>query len=215
MDEDSLPDISYSIAGDADSDEIVELLATVFSESEPPAVAAGLTFADMRQLLRLITPGIVSLSLTVVAREKGSGELAGALLTDDFAAPPKLDPTQISRRFAPIFSMLEELDEQFRRERVVLPGECLHLFMLGVERRFAGFGIAKSMVAACLENGIRAGYRAAVTEATGKISQHVFRGQGFRERFRVSYRNFRHAQKAVFAGISEHDGALLMEKSLG
>lgn len=197
----------------ADSDDIVDLLARVFSESEPPAVAMGLTFLDLKQFLRLITPEILRASLTVIARETESGGLVGVLLTDDFAVPPKVDQT-ISARFVPIFAMLEALDEQFRREQTVEQGECMHLFMLGVDRRFAGAGIAKSMIAACLENGIRKGYRIAVTEATGKISQHVFRTLGFVDRFKVSYRDFRCDGKVAFARITEHDGALLMERSL-
>ena len=209
-----MADFDYCIATPPDTDEIVDLLARVFSESEPPAVAMGLTFFDMEQFLRFITPGIVSASLTVIARDTDSGELAGVLLTDDFAVPPRLDPTQINSRFVPIFSMLEELDEQFRRERTFLPGECIHLFMLGVDRRFAGCGIAKAMVAACVTNGLQKGYRTAITEATGKVSQQVFRKNGFGERFTVSYRNFKYDGNAVFAGIREHDGAMLMEKSL-
>ena len=209
-----LPKFDYSLATTADTDEIVDLLARVFSESEPPAVAMGLTFVDMKQFLGVVAPEIVSASLTVIARERDSGELAGVLLTDDFAQPPRLDHAQLSSRFAPIFSMLEELDEQFRMERTVLPGECMHLFMLGVDGRFAGCGIAKAMVAACLENGMQKGYRTAITEATGKVSQQVFRKNGFVERFTVSYRDFRYEGKPVFSDIREHDGAMLMEKSL-
>jgi ribosomal protein S18 acetylase RimI-like enzyme len=207
-------DFCYCIAGPADSDEIVDLLAKVFSESEPPAVAMGLSFFDMKQFLRLITPGIVADSLTVIAREKETGELAGALLTDDFAIPPRFDQTQISSRLIPIFSMLEELDEQFRRQRTVAQGECIHLFMLGVDGRFAGSGIAKSLVATCLDNGFHRGYRMAVTEATGKVSQHVFRKHGFVDRFRVAYQDFQCEGKLIFAGIREHDGAVLMEREM-
>ena len=210
-----MQEFRYSIATSADSDGIARLLAKVFSDSEPPAVAMGLSFADMQVLLKLITPGIILDSLTVIAREGESGELAGVLLTDEFALPPQFDTAQVSPRFMPIFSMLEELDEQFRRERTISPGLCMHLFMLGVDARFAGVGIAKSMVVACLENGIQKSYRVAVTEATGKVSQHVFRKHGFVERFKVLYRDFRWEGKLVLKGITEHDGAMLMEKSLG
>lgn len=209
-----MPDFEYRVATVADTEEIINLLARVFSESEPPAVAMGLTFGDMKQFLRLITPEIVSILLTVIAREKGSGELAGALLTDDFALSPQFELDQISSRFAPVFSMLEELDERFRAGRTISPGEYMHLFMLGVNARFTGAGIAKSMVEACLENGLHKRYRTAVTEATGKISQRVFQKNGFVERFAVAYRDFKYEGKAVFASIKEHDRAMLMERVL-
>jgi ribosomal protein S18 acetylase RimI-like enzyme len=63
--------------------------------------------------------------------------------------------------------------------------------MLAVDLQFDGKGIAQSLVERCLENGARKGYRRAVTEATGSISQRVFRKLGFEERFRTRYRDFR------------------------
>ncbi len=60
--------------------------------------------------------------LTLVARSRDTGKLAGVLLPDDFASPPAVDLNQISTKFLPIFSMLETLDEQFRRGEDVAPG---------------------------------------------------------------------------------------------
>jgi len=44
-------------------------------------------------------------------------------------------------KFLPILSLLEALDEQFRRGKTISAGKYLHLFMLGVDGRFAGHGI--------------------------------------------------------------------------
>jgi ribosomal protein S18 acetylase RimI-like enzyme len=206
--------VDYDVAKSSDTEEIVRLLAAVFSESEPPAVAMGLSFRDMEQFLRLFAPGAIAEGLTVVARDSDTGKLAGVLLTDDFAAPPALDLKQISAKFRPIFSMLESLDQQYHRGKTISAGECLHLFMLGVDGEFAGRGIAQGLVKACLENGIRKGYRAAVTEATGLVSQRVFRKQGFVDRFSVSYRGFTYEGKFVFNSIQGHESAILMDKPL-
>ena len=176
--------VHYEVAKPFDAEEIVRLLATVFSESEPPAVAMGLSFRDLEQFLQLFAPEAIADGLTTVARSSGTGRLAGILLTDDLASPPALDLTQISPKFLPIFSMLETLDERFRRGRTISSGQYLHLFMLGVDRQFAGCGIGQGLVKACLDNGFRKGYRMALTEATGRVSQRVFRKQGFVERFR-------------------------------
>ncbi len=204
----------YAIAGSSDSDAIVHLLATVFSESEPPAVAMGLSFDDMEHFLRLVVPGILAQGLTPMSRDRDTGALAGVCLTDDFAMPPAVDLAAISPKFLPIFSMLEELDKSFRKQRTISPGECLHLFMLAVYPHFVGRGIARGLVQACVDNGIRKGYRLAITEATGKISQHVFRKSGFADRFSISYDDFIHEDEAVFASIAEHQRAILMDKVL-
>lgn len=206
--------VDYDVANPSDSDDIVCLLARVFIESEPPAVAMALSLDEMKQFLQLVVPNVIPDELTVIARSSGTREFAGVLLTDDFASRPDLDISQISPKFSPILSMLEKLDEQFRKGRTVSPGNYLHLFMLGVEGRFAGQGIGQGLIKACIDNGSRKGYRKALTEATGKVSQHIFRKNGFANRFSVLYRDFLYENKVVFASIREHEKAILMDRSL-
>jgi len=206
--------MDYCVARPSEAEEIIRLLATVFSESEPPAVAMGLSSGDLEQFLQLFAHTAVAEGLTVLARCGDTGKLAGVLLTDDFASPPALDVSHISTKFLPILSMLETLDEQFRKGRTVSAGEYLHLFMLAVDEQFAGRRIGQGLVEACLENGFRKGYRRALTEATGRVSQHVFRKLGFVDRFSVSYRGFRYEDQVAFASIQGHESAILMDKSL-
>lgn len=205
--------VDYDVARLSDSDDIIFLLSNVFSEAEPPAVAMGLSFGEMEQFLRLIVPNIIPCGLTVISRSRITGKLAGVLLTDDFTSPPALDPGRTSPKFLPILAMLETLDASFRGRRDISPGEYLHLFMLAVAPEFAGRGIAQGLVRACLDNGLRRGYRSALTEATGRVSQHVFRKSGFADRFSVSYQEFVYENKAVFASIRDHEKAVLMERS--
>jgi ribosomal protein S18 acetylase RimI-like enzyme len=206
--------VDYGIAKLSDGEEVVRLLAAVFSESEPPAVAMGLSFRDMEQFLQLIVPRLIPDGLTVIARSKKAGTLAGVLLIDDLASPAALDLTQLNPNFLPILAMVEVLEEQFGEGKTIVPGEYLHLFLLGVDRQFAGMGIGQGLVKACLANGSQKGYRTALTEATGVVSQHIFRKQGFAERFRVSYRDFTYEGRTVFASIQGHEAAILMERSI-
>lgn len=209
-----MPLVQYAIAELSDCVDIIRLLARVFSQSEPPAVAMRLTVEDMEQFLALAVPGVIPHGLTVVSRDAQTGSLTGVLFTDDFAAPPVLDVSRISPKFLPIFSMLGELDEQFRNGRTISPGEYLHLFMLAVDAQFAGQGIGQTLIRTCIENGTRKGYQIALTEATGKVSQHIFRKNGFVDRFSVSYQTFTFENRVVFASIREHERAILMERRI-
>lgn len=136
------------------------------------------------------------------------------MLTDDFAVPPEIGPNEISHKFLPIFALLETLDERYRTGRSILQGQYLHLFMLGVDQEFTGRGIAQRLVSTCLSHGLRKGYTHAVTEATGVISQGVFRKLGFEERERASYQDFKHEGQAVFRSIRGHEATLLMDRQL-
>ncbi len=136
------------------------------------------------------------------------------MLNDDFSQPFSIDTSLISKKFLPIFSMLGELDNQYRNLRAAPQGECLHLFMLAVDPRFTGQGIAQRLVETSLQIAKARGYRYAVTEATGLISQKVFRKLGFEERFRVSYAEYKYEGQHVFASIVAHGGTALMERQL-
>lgn len=206
--------MNYDVAKTSDSDEIIRLLAQVFSESEPPAVAMALSYNNFEQFLRLVVPSLLPDGLTVVSRSRETGRIAGVLLTDDFATPAAPDLSRIDPKFLPIFSMLETLDERYREGKTIARGGYLHLFMLAVDPKFAGQGNGQGLIKACIDNGFRKGYQTALTEATGNVSQHIFRKNGFVDRFSVSYGNFLYENNLVFASIREHEKAILMDRSL-
>ena len=206
--------IEYGVYVPSDAEAMVKLLGEVFSRHDPPAVAVGITSSEFEAFVRLLCPQAATEGLTIVARLAGTGELVGALLTDDSASalPDGID--RLSAKFDPIFDILGQLDTEYRSGRTVHPGESLHLFLLGVSDRVAGRGVAQQLVTACLENGMRRGYRVAVSEATNKVSQHIFRKQGFVTRVQRSYDAHRFNGRQVFASIAEHGGPMLMDKSL-
>jgi len=193
---------------------MVQLLGTVFSRNDPPAVAVGLEPAEFEAFVRLFCPKATTEGLTIVARLVDTGELVGALLTEDGASDPPDGLDRLSEKFEPIFDILGQLDTEYRGDQTVLPGEHLHLFLLGVAEFAAGRGVAQKLVQTCLTHGANRGYRLAVTEATNKVSQHIFRKQGFVERVRRSYGTHTFDGRTVFSSIAEHGGPLLMDKQL-
>lgn len=206
--------IECAVFAASDADAMAKLLGEVFSRRDPPAVAVGLTASEFEAFVRLFCPKAETEGLTIVARLAGTGELVGALLTEDSASAMPDGMDRLSAKFEPIFDILGQLDAEYRGDRTVVPGESLHLFLLGVSDRVAGRGVGRRLVAECLEHGARKGYRRAVTEATNKVSQHIFRKEGFVERVSRSYEAHRFHGGAVFASIAEHGGPMLMEKSL-
>ena len=205
---------TYGAYTASDADEMSRLLGEVFARLDPPAVAVGLTPSDFEAFVRMFCPRAAVEGLTIVARSGETGEMVGALLTEDSAAALPEGMDRLSRKLDPIFDILGQLDAEYRADRTIRPGESLHLFLLGVDPRFAGQGVAQGLVRACLAHGARRGYRVAVTEATNRTSQHVFRKQGFIERVRRSYQDHRFEGRPCFGSIADQGGPMLMTKEL-
>ncbi len=207
--------IRYDIYTEADADELTTLLGEVFAHRDPPAIAAGLTPQEFETFVRLLCPQAQTDGLTIVARSAESGEMLGAMLNEDSASPLPEGLDGLGPKFEPILDILGQLDAEYEPARTFARGESMHLFLLGVASHCAGQGVAQRLVAESLAHGARRGYRLAVTEATNKISQHIFRKHGFVERVRGSYADHRYRGRQVFASIAEHGGPALMDKQLG
>lgn len=211
---DGLQPFDYGVYTAQDAAEMARLLGEVFSRRDPPAMAVGLTPSEFEAFVRLFCPKAAVEGLTIVARRAGTRELVGALLTEDSASALPDGMDRLSPKFEPIFDILGQVDTEYRADRTLRTRESLHLFLLGAAESVAGRGVAQHLVSMCLENGARRGYQLAVTEATNKTSQHIFRKQGFIERVSRSYGDYRCDGQAVFASIAEHGGPILMDKRL-
>ena len=206
--------IEFNTLTAADEDELAVLFGRVFSRRDPPAYAVGLTAAEFEAFVRLLLPKAAGEGLTRVARNAETWEMIGALLNEDCAAdmPDGLDG--LSPKFDPIFDILVPMSEEYWGTRQPQQGEGLHMFLLGVAESASGRGVGQQLVADSLTLGSSKGYRKAVTEATNKTSQHIFRKLGFEERVRRSYASHHFKGQSVFASIAEHQGPILMDRSL-
>jgi len=206
--------ITYDLLIENDSDEMSKLLGEVFAERDPPAVAAGITAPEFEAFVSLFCPKASAEGLTIVARSSVTGEMVGAMLAEDAGTAPPDTLDHISPTFAPVLDILGQLDADYRSSTTIRPGEFVHLFLIGVAREFAGMGIAQQLVTRCLENAVQKDYSRAITEATNKTSQQVFRKLGFVDRVQRSYADHRFEGQSFFTSISDHGGPILMDKLL-
>ena len=209
-----LEGIRYSICRPDEVAEMVRVLAATFSRHDPPAVAVGLSEQDFVTYLTIASATAGESRLTIIARDLASGRMAGALLTEDVAAPAVVALDEVSPRFGPIYDLFGELESAMHDVEPIGGGSTLHLYMLGVDEGFARRGIAQQLVEACLANGATLGYRTAVTEATNRVSQHIFAKLDFVARAEAPYASYRRDGVATFASIAEHGGIKSMLRPL-
>ena len=204
--------VRYGLLEHEDVAEMARVIGHVFSHSDPLAVAIGMRAEDIEAFVLVFGAKAVAEGLTVIARVP-SGALVGAMFSDDFGTPPP-DLEGLPVSFAPVGALLERLDDDYRRSRSIAEGSHAHFNMLAVVPTLSGRGIAQTLVELAMENAARRGYRFAVTEATGPVSQHIFRKLGFKERHVVAYEDFRFDGRPVFAAIGSTQGIMLMEAEI-
>jgi ribosomal protein S18 acetylase RimI-like enzyme len=206
--------IHYAVYGAHDAEEMTGLLADAFSRRDPLALAAGITAAEFTSFVGTLLPRAAEERLSIVARLKETGEMVGALLTNDPAFDAGLATAALGRKFEMVTSILGKLAATYQAGREPAPGETLHLYLLGVSDRAAGMGVGQRLIKEAVAHGTVRGYEVAIAEATNTTSQHIFRKLGFVERVKISYRDHVFDNRHVFAEIAEHGGPMLMERKL-
>lgn len=207
-------DVRFTLFEPADLDEMASLLATAFGKHEVMAISSGYTHQELVDFVKLLGPAAHRDKLTVVARDIPSGAMIGALLSEDFCAEAPEGFDRVSDKFRPTLTLLEQLDTQYRQGKDIRPGHFLHLYMLGVKRTHTGKKIGQHLLTTSLENAAARGYRMALAEATGAVSQSICRKLGFVERLSVSYQDYTYQGRRVFAHIEGVTGTVLMDRSL-
>lgn len=198
-------------------DGIADLVGKAFTASDPMAIAKKLAAKDFTNYIKLLGKWAEKEKLTVIAKDKSTNEVVGAVIAGDFASDSPLDPensTTLSNKFEPIVELLESLETQYKHGKQIQGREYLHIFVLAVSPDYQGKKIAQNLIQVCLNNAVECGFTYAFTEAANSISQHIFRKLDFQPRHEILYRNFTYQGVRVFADIEGHKGTILMDKCL-
>lgn len=206
--------VQYKLFDIIELNEMAEMTAEIFARYEPVTSSLGISLEDFADFVRLLGPKVEQEKLTIIARNQKTDQIIGAMVADDFAIEPPEEMRCLGDNFEPLWAVLDELEIQYKQGKVLSKGEYLHLFLLAVDPRQSGKNVAKNLVQTCLENGIKKGYKTGVVEATGVVSQHIFRKFGFGDCFETPYQTFTFQGKRVFEAIKDHHGLILMDKAL-
>ena len=198
-------------------DRMANVVARAFTQFDPMAIAQNLSLGEFADYIKLLGEWAEGEKLTVIARDKSSDEVVGAVIAGDFASSSPLDPencASISPKFEPIVELLESLEAQYNQGKRIRAGEYLYVYMLAVSPDYQRQKIAQNLIQICLDNGIEKGFTRAFTEAANSVSQHIFKKLDFQPRHEIFYSEFTYKGVPVFANIEEHEGTILMDRLL-
>src|SRR5436305_1792130 len=86
-------------------DEMAVMIAEAFTRFEPMAVTQNFSLEELVEFIKLRGPKAAQEELTVLARDRATGQVIGALLTDDFASAPPQGIEHLSEKFGPIWAL--------------------------------------------------------------------------------------------------------------
>jgi GNAT superfamily N-acetyltransferase len=204
----------YSVAIDDFTDPIIRLLSESFAR-EPMSAALDVSASHFAPFVAAFMPECTSNGLSVIATPDDEPDtLGGVFICRDFKSPLPPGVPDDFPWFFPIGEALTTVDEAYEAKRGDLElGEAVDLWMVGVQPRFAGRGIASTLFRVASELARDKGFNRCVTECTGHFSQQAARTSGFQEITRLAYPDVRFEGRAIFTDIeAPHTHIVLFEK---
>jgi ribosomal protein S18 acetylase RimI-like enzyme len=178
---------------EADSDEAARIYRDVFLADEPTTHTRSPDPARFLHYAKLYTRFLAGKNLSFVARDEHTNELAGFIFCVDMTGSLESAgewTTLIIEDFREAMTMINELEDRYIKLADTLPGSVLHIFQVGLSRKYRGHGIAQLLIQRALSNAQEYGFRRAVADCTNPASRRSFEQCGFHEVGFSSYKEF-------------------------
>lgn len=207
-------EISYQILAEEHLATAIECIASNFVSGELMTTALGITLEEFKYFAKIFLKKAVKDQLSLIAKDERSGKVVGALICEDFVTELPDGIETVSPKFLPIFEVLGSLDEAYKEKYLVKPGQLYHIFMVGVNKEYAGLSTRLTKIAEHLAR--KKGYIAAIGEATGPISYQIYTKRlGFREIEGINpiyYKEFYYEGQPIFRHMTECNSCRLLIK---
>jgi ribosomal protein S18 acetylase RimI-like enzyme len=207
-------EILFQTMRHSDIEETASCISQAFSSSEILTKALEISFNEFYQFAVPVCQKVADEEISIIAKDRITGEVIGFIISEDFITINSDSPEGIDSKFEPIFSLLSELEENYRSRHAIAAGEVLHIFLFGVSEKYTKRHIATTLVRENLKLAKQHGFEIAIAEATGEISQHIFRTLGFTEEFAIEYRSYKFQGQQSFSSIENPPSCLLMSSPI-
>lgn len=207
--------IIYEIFKENDLEQTIACIIDVFPRREPMTKALHITPDEFYSFAKIYCKKAVKDGLSVIAKDRDTGRVIGFMISEDLVSEPQEEIEMISKKFHPIMALLNRLEEEYKKNRMVDKGEVLHLFMGGVSQHYEGRNITTTLIEENLKLAKMKNFSYAIGEETGKVVFHITRDKlGFNEKNSIQYKSFTYKGEKVFENIETSASCILVEKQL-
>ena len=207
--------ILYEVLNDQDVGAAIHCLTTTFLHGEPMTRNLGISPRTFQKLAEVICTKAALDGMSVLAKDSDTGAMVGCLMSEDFEGEQIDPPDSVPSDFAPLLTLMANLNDNYKQTYSPVSHELLHEFMMGVYPEYQGRKIGYHLVEAGNQLGRRKGFKGAIAEVPGQISQRIFIDQHhYQVVDAIKYKDFRFRGKRYFEGIVESDSCKLVYKDL-
>jgi GNAT superfamily N-acetyltransferase len=200
---------------ESDIKSAARLYTEVFLADEPTSHRHALDPALFLPYARFYVNSLVRKELSFLSRDKTTNELAGFIFSFDLTDDPENEGAlmvEFIAHFKEAVAMIHELEERHLNREEIKAGSVLHIFQIGVNRRYRGTGIARVMIQRVLAHAQKRGFRQVIADCTSPASKRAFEQCGFSEIGFSPYEAFSLNGVRFFAGLD--GGISLMVKNI-
>ena len=161
-----------------------EVVSQAFSKFDPMISAVELDVEETRVFVNKLLERSLEQKTTIVCVDDATDEVAGAIISEDLTTEEFPMSILNKNKWEPVLEVVDSLDHFYMEKLEAQPKyrDILHMFMMGVDKRFKGNKIGETLTVKALENAQELGYKTAIAELTGPISQHIYQTKlGFEE----------------------------------
>lgn len=175
------------------SQSAASLYTDVFISDEPTTLLYDPDPSVFRSFADIYVRLLIQKNLSFVAMDNETRDIVGFIFCLDIASDIR-DEDEDMARFLSLFHetvfLIGELERRYLDIDYLSAGRTLHIYQIGVRKKFRRSRIALSLVNMALKHGKELGYLKAVAECTSSASKQVFSASGFKQSGSIDYDSF-------------------------
>ncbi len=207
------PEITYELFQEKHLEQTINCLVNVLTNAEPMLAAMKLTPSEFYPFAEAICSQAIPNNFSHIAKDSATSQIIGTIISDDLSTElPSEIPLGFTEKSFAIFQLLNELHEQYLIKKKPVTSQVFHILSLAVEEPYRNRNIANNLIRKNLEVARQENFSEVIVEASGNISQHLFRKYGFEDICSIDYQTYKYQEIPVFEQIKEHRSCILMEK---
>lgn len=208
-------DYTLEIIDQSSIEQAAELVVSTFHAREPLANMNSADPAEFNGFIHHLTEQCAEQKLGFVVKETESERVIGVVLAADLAPSVNVSGDEPEIQSNPIASIITALNKLHFKDQVMPANEYLNIKFVAMDSNFKGKGVVNELLEFCMTEAKAKGFKFAQAEATGNISQHIFKNKlGFEEKAFINYSDFEFGGEKLFSSIVDHKGLMLLVKPL-